>query len=82
MNEERTEKCLRQVEHIRGHLWHRYSITVNQGTNVSKYFVDNSVFDIYRGLFQLSTNIIGVKARNCNKFDYIAQCTGANKFII
>jgi hypothetical protein len=23
-------KCLRQVEHIRGHLWHRYSITVNQ----------------------------------------------------
>ena len=30
MNEERTRKCLRQVEHIRGHLWHRYSITVNQ----------------------------------------------------
>ena len=30
MNEERTGKCLRQVEHIRGHLWHRYSITVNQ----------------------------------------------------
>jgi hypothetical protein len=23
---------LRQVEHIRGHLWHRYSIMVNQGT--------------------------------------------------
>jgi hypothetical protein len=23
-------KCLRQVEHIRGHLWHRYSIVVNQ----------------------------------------------------
>jgi hypothetical protein len=30
MNEERTGKCLRQVEHIRDHLWHRYSITVNQ----------------------------------------------------
>jgi len=30
MNEESTGKCLRQVEHIRGHLWHRYSITVNQ----------------------------------------------------
>jgi len=29
MNEERTRKCL-QVEHIRGHLWHIYSITVNQ----------------------------------------------------
>jgi hypothetical protein len=28
--DERTGKCLRQVEHIRGHLWHRYSITVNQ----------------------------------------------------
>jgi hypothetical protein len=30
MNEKRTQKCLLQVEHIRGHLWHRYSITVNQ----------------------------------------------------
>jgi hypothetical protein len=30
MNEERTGKCLRQVEHIHDHLWHRYSITVNQ----------------------------------------------------
>ena len=30
MNEEWTGKCLRQVEHICGHLWHRYSITVNQ----------------------------------------------------
>jgi len=30
MNEER--KCIRQVEHIRGHLWHRYFITVNQVT--------------------------------------------------
>jgi hypothetical protein len=30
MNEERTEKCSRQVEHIRGHLWHRYPISVNQ----------------------------------------------------
>ena len=29
MNEERTGKCLRQEEHIRGHLLHRYSITVN-----------------------------------------------------
>jgi hypothetical protein len=30
MNEERTGKCLRQVEHICGHVWHRYSITVNK----------------------------------------------------
>jgi hypothetical protein len=30
MNEESIEKCWRQVEHIRGHLWHKYYITVNQ----------------------------------------------------
>jgi len=30
MNEDRTEKYLRQMEHIRGHLWYRYSVTVNQ----------------------------------------------------
>ena len=30
MNEERTGKCLRQVEHIRGHLWHWCSLAVNQ----------------------------------------------------
>jgi hypothetical protein len=30
MHEERTGKCLRRVEHIRGHLWHSYSIAVNQ----------------------------------------------------
>ena len=29
MNEERTGKRLRQMKYIRGHLWHRYSITVN-----------------------------------------------------
>jgi len=30
VNEERIGKSLRQVEHIRGYLWYRYSITVNQ----------------------------------------------------
>ena len=30
MNEERTGKCLRQVEHIHGDLWHRYSVAVSQ----------------------------------------------------
>jgi hypothetical protein len=30
MNEEMTELCLRKTEHIRGHLWYRYSATVNQ----------------------------------------------------
>ena len=28
MNEEKAGKCVRQVEHIRGHLWHRYSKTM------------------------------------------------------
>jgi hypothetical protein len=26
----RTGLCLRQMEHIRDHLWHKYSIAVNQ----------------------------------------------------
>jgi len=30
MNEEMTGKYLRQVEHIRGHLGHTHSVTVNQ----------------------------------------------------
>ena len=29
-NDKMTVLWLRQTEHIRGHLWHRYSITVNQ----------------------------------------------------
>ena len=32
MNDERARKCLRQLEHFRGHLWHRYSVPVNQET--------------------------------------------------
>jgi hypothetical protein len=40
MNEEMTGKCLRQVEHIRGHLWHRYSIAVNRIKGVSSNSVD------------------------------------------
>jgi hypothetical protein len=28
-------KCLRQMEHIRSHLWHRYSITVSQVVEVT-----------------------------------------------
>jgi hypothetical protein len=30
INEERTGKCLLQVDHICGHLWHRYSVRVNR----------------------------------------------------
>jgi len=37
MNEERTGKCLRQVDHIRGHLLHSCSMTVNQVMVTSTY---------------------------------------------
>jgi len=30
MNGQRAGKCILRMEHIRGHLCHRYSITVNQ----------------------------------------------------
>ena len=42
MNEERTGKCLRQVEHIRGHLRHIYSISVNQ-TIVTTVKLSNTI---------------------------------------
>jgi hypothetical protein len=45
MNEERTEKCLGQVEDIRGHLWHIYSIRVNQ------------VAVTHRKTFEVMTNV-------------------------
>jgi hypothetical protein len=38
MNEERTRKYLREVEHIRGHLRQRYSITANQVMYIWKGF--------------------------------------------
>jgi hypothetical protein len=30
MNKDMTGLLLQQMEHIRGHLWHRYSVTDNQ----------------------------------------------------
>jgi hypothetical protein len=58
MNEERTGKSLRQVERIRGHLWHRYSIAVRQVKHVNieirskiKYF--NWKNDIEKGIKHL-----------------------------
>jgi hypothetical protein len=39
MYEETTGKSLRQVEHIsiRGHLWHRYSVTVKINNIISEF---------------------------------------------
>ena len=36
MNEKNTGKFLRQVEYIRSHLWHSYSVTVNQAMVVHR----------------------------------------------
>jgi hypothetical protein len=41
MNVERTGKCLRQVEDIRGHLWHRYSIAINQVMEADDFNLTN-----------------------------------------
>jgi len=39
----RTRKCLRRMEHIRGHLWHRYSTTVTQVMVVT---VNSDIFNL------------------------------------
>jgi hypothetical protein len=38
-NEERISLWFRQTEHIRGHLWHRYSATVDQVIKFSDYYL-------------------------------------------
>ena len=56
MNEEKTGKCLRQVEHIRGHLWYsRYSITVNQ---VMVATVKLSKWWLLRGILGLIASLL------------------------
>ena len=46
MNEEMTGKCLRQMEHTCDHMWHGYSIAVNQvivsTVNLSKWWLQLS----------------------------------------
>ena len=49
MNEEKTGKCLRQVEHIRGHLQHRYSITDNN------YGGDRKTFEVMTSTYPIGT---------------------------
>jgi hypothetical protein len=59
MNEERTGKCLRQVGHMRGHLWYKCSVTVNQDMvatiNLSKWWLQ---------LNQLEPCVLSWKAAN------------------
>jgi hypothetical protein len=47
MNEERTGKCLRQTEHCRGHLWHRYSM-VMVVTSICSIWILGSVVYLFR----------------------------------
>ena len=40
--------CLRQVEHIRGHLWHRYSVTISSyGFYISQLICDTRAYNVY-----------------------------------
>ena len=48
LNEERTGKCLRQVENSHGYLWHRYPVTDDFNlTNMNTWFVSFPVSSIY-----------------------------------
>jgi hypothetical protein len=68
MNAERTGLWLRQTEHNRGHLWHRYSVTVKQVTVVTINF-RNDYFNLHTknpwfSSFFVSTNHPGNHERN------------------
>jgi hypothetical protein len=45
MNEEGTGKCLRQVEHIRGHFWHIYSVALKPTHGGDRSNVENDDFN-------------------------------------
>ena len=80
MNEERTGKCLRQVEHIRGHLWHRYSITVNQVQVLNSYVICSDTF-CHQNFSKRCVNQISWSIENLTKIvmdsvkNYVRQCT-------
>ena len=63
MNEERTWKCLRQVEHIRGHLWHRYFIRVNQVMLIS----------VVKKIKLYTRGFVIIQFENINPFYYDAE---------
>ena len=58
MNEERTRKCSQQVEHICGHLRHRYCVTVNSGQTI-QWPTENGQKMIYK--------ILHRKLKMCNR---------------
>jgi hypothetical protein len=52
MNDERTGECLRHVKLINGHLWHRYSVTINQ---VMVIAVDHTSFEVITSTWPIGT---------------------------
>ena len=56
MDEEKTGKCLGQVEHIFGPLWHRKSVAVNHGhggdSNTCTLVVILNIAEIYFTLYR------------------------------
>jgi hypothetical protein len=69
MNEERTGKCLRQVEHIRGQLWYRYSITVNQVVVVELEIKDTTDTDTSASYIDLHIEIDSEGRLRTNPYD-------------
>jgi hypothetical protein len=82
MNEERTGKFLRQVEHIRGHLWHRYFITVNQvihGGDSIACLTRDEIFDTF---YDYHMRIIAIYS-NCHFWMiYINNIWGILLFVL
>ena len=86
MNEERTGKCLRQVEHIRSHLWHRYSITVSQVMVATVNFLSDD-FNLTKrnpwfGSFLVSSSPLSRKSteRNLLHRQVLLKCCHVSKF--
>jgi len=66
MNEKKIGNCLRQVEHIRGHLWHRCSVT-NDQVMVATVKLRSDDFDLtnrnpWFSSFLVSTNPLSRKS--------------------
>ena len=66
LNEEWTGKCLRQVEYISGHLWHRYAIAVNHvmvaTVKLSKWDFNWTKWNPWFSSFLFSTNPLSRKS--------------------
>jgi hypothetical protein len=75
MNEERTVKYLQHVEHINGHLWHRYSITINQvmvaTVKLSKWWRQlNQSSCIVQHMEYISHSWYDIDSRACDSYQY------------